>query len=285
MHGRKKNWFQPMNISLSRPADLPDFDDPPLDEVVLGVQFATLAGYQQIRAGEVWALYRDAYPQVEERAPLPPSFEIFGGRPSTHATNQLSLIDGPMHDRFWFVDRSGNQLIQFQPDRLLHNWRKVGDSGSYPHFESMAAAFRSEIGLLEGYANKLEKQAIAINQCEISYINRIAIGSESEANLAKWCALWSGDLADVESVGFSIREILRRPDGSPYARMFIDCGSGVAASGSSVFGLTISIKGAPLDTTIMSAMDFFVCGRSAIVKKFREITTPYAHEKWGIKNA
>jgi uncharacterized protein (TIGR04255 family) len=273
-----------MKISLTRPRDLPDFDAPPLDELVLGIQFETLGGYQQIRCGEVWNLYRDNYPNVEERTPLSPSFEIFGGHPSFVANNQFSLIDGPLHDRFWFVDRDGNQIIQFQPDRLLHNWRKVGDSGAYPHFESMAAAFHDEIELLETYANTLEKQSIAINQCEISYINKIAVESEAEQQLGQWVAFWKGTQEKPESVGFSLREILRRENGSPYARMYIDCASGLGSSGKPVFGLTISIKGTPLAPNIGAAMDFLIDGRSAIVKKFYEITTPYAHEKWGIRN-
>lgn len=273
-----------MNIPLKRPADLPDFDAPPLDEVVLGVQFDSLVGYQQIKCGEVWALYRDRYPRVEERSPLPPSFEIFGGHAPINSMNQLNLIDGPLHDRFWFLDPAGSQLIQFQPDRLLHNWRNVEGSGIYPHFEAMATAYSNELSLLEEYAGKLEKQALVVNQCEISYINKIAIESDAERALAKWFTLWAGSTAEPESVGISLRYVLTRDNGSPYARMFIDCGSGVDTKGRPTFGLTISIRGTPLEPTVASAMDFMICGRSAIVKKFREITTPYAHEKWGIKN-
>lgn len=273
-----------MNIPSNRPADLPDFDAPPLDEVVLGVQFSPFVGYQQIRCGEVWALYRDKYPRAEERLPLPPSFEIFGGHAPIGSVHHLSLIDGPMHDRYWFLDQAGHQLIQFQPDRLLHNWRKVEGVGSYPRFEAMAADFHNELTLLAGYATQLERQQLAINQCEISYINQIAVESEAESDLAKWISLWNGSQLESESIGFSLRHVLKRDNGSPYARMFVDGGSGVDAKGKQVFGLTISIKGAPLEPTIASAMDFMVCGRSAIVKKFGEITTPYAHEKWGMKN-
>ncbi|MBV6325505.1 hypothetical protein [Duganella violaceipulchra] len=166
----------------------------------------------------------------------------------------------------------------------MHNWRKVEGSGSYPHFEAMADDFNNELSLLEKYAGQLEPQSLAINQCEISYINKIAIESEAERDLAKWVTLWAGKQIESESIGFSLRHVFRRDNGSPYARMFIDCGSGMDVKGRPTFGLTISMRGAPLETTIASAMDFMIYGRSAIVKKFSEITTPYAHEKWGIKN-
>ena len=43
-------------VDLRRPDNLPDFGTPPLVEVVLGVQFATPAGYREVFAREVWAL-------------------------------------------------------------------------------------------------------------------------------------------------------------------------------------------------------------------------------------
>ena len=105
-----------------RPDDLPDFGKPPLNEVVLGVQFAPPSGYSQIRAGQVWELFKGKYPHTEEYMPLPPVFETFGPRVVAQA-NQLEFIDGPMHDRYWFLNDAHDELIQFQQDRLLHNWR------------------------------------------------------------------------------------------------------------------------------------------------------------------
>src|SRR4051794_13517866 len=63
---------------VTRPETLPDFCTPPLNEVVVGVQFTPARGYQQIRAGEVWALFRSIFPKVEEFPALPPMFETFG---------------------------------------------------------------------------------------------------------------------------------------------------------------------------------------------------------------
>lgn len=111
---------------MTRPADLPDFSKPPLNEVVLGVQFSPPAGYTQIQAGEVWNLYRERYPRVEEYMPLPPAYELFGLPGMGQTSNQFSFLEGPLHDRYWFLRTAGDELIQFQNDRLLHNWRKVG---------------------------------------------------------------------------------------------------------------------------------------------------------------
>lgn len=41
-------------VGMNRPKNLLEYDNPPVNEVVLGVQFSTPDGYQQIYSGEVW---------------------------------------------------------------------------------------------------------------------------------------------------------------------------------------------------------------------------------------
>ena len=41
---------------MNRPKDLPEYDNPPINEVVLGVQFSTPEGYRQIYADEIWKI-------------------------------------------------------------------------------------------------------------------------------------------------------------------------------------------------------------------------------------
>jgi hypothetical protein len=120
----RRRWAADDEKTLDRPSDLPDFRDPPLNEVLLGVQFAQAKGYSQIRVGEVWGLFKSAFPEVEEQPPLQPSFEVFG-LPQA-AQGWAGFVMGPTHNRFWFLTRQKDELIQFQHDRLLHNWRKVG---------------------------------------------------------------------------------------------------------------------------------------------------------------
>src|SRR5688572_8563699 len=99
---------------------LPEFSQPPINEVVLGVQFVTPGKYSQIFAGRVWSLFEKKYPHVEEQRPLEQQFETFG---LPAAQNKIKFITGPTHDRFWFIDESKCELVQFQADRLHHNWR------------------------------------------------------------------------------------------------------------------------------------------------------------------
>jgi uncharacterized protein (TIGR04255 family) len=263
-----------------RPADLPDFLDPPLNEVVLGVQFESLKGYQQIRAGEVWSLYRARYPKVQERPSLPPTFETFG-LPSRPVPT-LQLVNGPMHDRFWFLTEGEEQLLQFQPDRFLHNWRKVdNESNPYPRFESMISRFEEELQTLEHFVGKLEPQSLQINQCEITYINHIVPKDGQQLKADDWLSVVGfGGAAVPEGMSLSFTEVVRDEADKPTARLTVEAMTGLKPPQTAALLLNLTVRGAPNDSSISSAVEFLTHGRRSIVNAFARITSESAHQLW-----
>ena len=199
---------QEINLSKisKRPKHLPDFRSPPLSEVVLGVQFASPQGYNQLLAYKVWELFRDEYPVVQELPAIPPAFETFGLPQSEAFGGQFNfgIVTGGTHDRFWFLRPTQDELIQFQHDRLLHNWRRLADQqNEYPRFETMITRYETELERLENFAATLVPQSLAINQCEVSYINQISddpAGSTSALRTEDWLKLVSfGNRTPYES--------------------------------------------------------------------------------------
>ncbi len=262
-----------------RPDHLPDFRKPPLNEVVLGVQFSPPKGYQQVRAGEVWALFKADYPLVQEHQALEPAFETFGLPQHAQIGGRLSFVTGAMHDRFWFLRRSRDELIQFQQDRLLHNWRKVGDqTNEYPRFEQMAAHFTRELRQLEDYLASLSPQMLAINQCELSYINQIEIG-DGPVDLAAWFRGVSLAGVEADDVNIGIREVIRNNQ-QPVGRLTYEITTGIRPDGKRILVLTLTVRGAPTAPDIDSAMRFIEKGRELIVCRFAEITSEGAHKTW-----
>ena len=262
-----------------RSEHLPDFLASPLIEVVLGVQFDPPKGYQQIHAGEVWQLFRAKYSNVQELPPLPPAFETFG-RPSL--ASQLKFVTGATHDRFWFVRPDGDQLIQFQQDRLLHNWRKVeGTANQYPRFPSMISAFREEIEALRQYLTKFTSEGLVINQCEVSYINHIAVAEGKRLIASDW--LRCGTFCSPDSEDFSImfREITYSEDRKPQGRLTCEALTGIINEGQRMIQLTLTNRGAPRSSDIASALEFLEQGHELIVNRFAEVTTKEAHKVWG----
>lgn len=268
-------------MTVQRPEDLPDFVQPPLNEVVMGVQFGPPKGYSQVRAGEVWQLFKSDYPVVQERDSLPPSFETFGVPRPGNAAPGLSFVSGALHDRFWFIRASGDELIQFQQDRLLHNWRKVGDqTNEYPRFEKMIERFRAELLALERYTATLAPQALVINQCEISYINHIFDALGGVPRPSDWLRFANFEGQEPEAFSAAFREIIRDNRSRPVGRFSCECSSAINQSGRPMVVLNLTVRGSPSSTSIDAALEFIQRARLIIVKKFAELTTASAHQAW-----
>jgi uncharacterized protein (TIGR04255 family) len=269
---------------LLRPEHLADFQSPPLNEVVLGVQFLPPKGYQQIYAGKVWDLFRSQFPKVQEQPSLPPMFEVFGdlmrGGPTGPQFN-LNLITGAIHNRFWFLSEDEAELLQFQNDRLLHNWRKIERiTKPYPCFEAMSKAFEGELQALDQFFVENFSHGATINQCEVTYINHIP--------LAGFFRDWSDLFTFTQFGGYSpddiainFRHIIESEPNQPIGRVTIDAANGLNQHGERIVVLTLTARGAPLGPDLEAAMDFLRWARESILKIFIGLTTETAHKVWG----
>ena len=271
-----------MPSRVQRTEHLPDFDRPPLNEVVFGVQFAPAKGYSQVRAWEVWQLYRQDYPLVQEREALVPTFETFGPPSAGLMMGGLNFVTGALHDRFWFLRQTEDELLQFQQDRLLHNWRRVGDrSIEYPRYEKMAERFSTELERLEKYFSGLSTQSLNINQCEISYINHIEGEIGAPPRPIEWLRFASFEGQEPENISVAFRDVIRSNDHRPIGRFICECASGISPLGKPILVLTLTVRGTPSSGGRESALDFIHHGRDLIVQKFAELTTAAAHVVWG----
>jgi uncharacterized protein (TIGR04255 family) len=160
---------------VDRPADLPDYERPPLVEVVLSVQFSELQGYRTVHAGLLWAdKFRAAYPRVLEKPPLDPTFEVFAPQPGA-AQFQIKQMPGPPVPRLWFMNDDETELVQIQANRFIHNWRKVGEGETYPRYEKLRERFFYELTQIEDFFKSWNIGSVEPNQCEITYVNRLEL--------------------------------------------------------------------------------------------------------------
>ncbi len=265
---------------MKRPADLPDFENPPINEVVIGIQFAPVQGYKQIHAGEVWSLYKRDFPLVQEQPAIAPSFETFG---FTSPPIGFGFMSGATHDRFWFLKEDQRQIIQFQPDKFLHNWRKVGiEEGKYPRFENIISNFSAELKTLESYFQKnFSAQPISVNQCEVSYINFIYQSEIGELPLQSIFSFLNFE-HEPNEISCSFSRYILNDNGEPRGRVICNIDQGVGPKGP-MHRLSITAKGAPNGSGISDALSFIQNGRERIVHLFKEVTSPTVHRLWGIK--
>ncbi len=272
---------------MSRPTHLPDYEKPPLHEVVLGIQFSTPQGYQQIHAGEVWNLYKENYPDVKEHHPLPPIFEHFG---FPIEQSPFGLITGATHDRFWFLSRDQNELIQFQNDRFLHNWRKIDEHDTpYPRYESIIAKFTQEAGKLDEFFKGFDGNGLNINQTEITYINHIPLEHPENQNITanKWLKFLDFSFLEKKTIVADFQHTFRitidDKNNKPCGRLICESAIAVNAKGERLLRLNMTVRGKPEESSLQAAIAFLGQGRELIVQNFDAITTDAAHRHWGKK--
>jgi uncharacterized protein (TIGR04255 family) len=266
---------------MHRPAHLPDFAHPPLNEVVLGVQFAPVPGFMSVNVRDVWDLYREDFPKVQDHPPLQPIFETFGGTPPIGFPPFFmgGVLSGV--GRVLFVSEEEDHVLQFQPDRFLINWKKTPNDPPYPRFESIEAIYDSNLRKLAAYFKSRFGCDLRINQAEVTYVNIIQVEAFSEA--AKYFENWNGFDVEIEGLSINVIETIEDNEKKPYARLIQEIQSAFLPDGKRVYKMSLIFRGRPVGDSIENAVNFLAQGREAIVLKFKNLTTADAHKLWGIK--
>lgn len=273
-----------------RAADLPDFEAPPVTEVVLSVQFDTLAALGNVHAGLLWTEYRAEYPRVSEKPPLNPNFETFGGGGAPLPTQipfRFEALFDPTISRFWFEEAGGTHLMQVQNDRIVHNWRRRDTENEYPRYEPIADRFEREIEKFEDFLRREGLGELRVNQCEVTYINTIQLpdGADPHRHLNRITPLWSGrldlpNLLEPENVLTQARYILKE-DGQPFGRAYVNFTPIIRnVDLSPAVQLDITVRGRPAGQSAEAAFDLLDREREIVVRTFAAVTTPEMHREW-----
>src|SRR6266536_5879861 len=272
----------------TRPHGLPDFRRPPIDELVLSIQFGSLTKFRSGHIGVLWNEFRREYPKMTEQMPLLPAFETFGVPPQAPVSGiQIeNLLASPM-SRFWFEEANGYELIQIQQDRVIHNWRKRDEQQRYPRYETIRDRFRIEVERFTKFVSDENLGEVKPNQCEVSYINVIDLpdGENPHQYLERITPLWAGNyseefLLECENVSFQTRYVLREDD-KPFGRVYVTFASVFRVQDSRpVIRLEITARGRPKNASIDEAFRVLDDERKIVVRTFAAVTTPAMHELW-----
>jgi uncharacterized protein (TIGR04255 family) len=270
---------------------LPAFERPPVSEVALAVHFDPPLPLTSVTIARLWERWKDNFPNLEEYPELPPIMDELASD-SARASIQFRVLDAASAapiPRFWFLNKTGSELIQVQRDRLVHNWRRLDSDSPYPHYDVLRPAFKEE---LEDFARFLEESKIGpLNafQCEITYVNALPVDDalprlgELERVLAPWSGHFSDDfLSTPESVSVALRFPVVDGTGSKVGRLHISAQPvESAADGSLAVLLQLVARGRPDDGTFEGALRFLDLGHEWIVRGFASITSREMHELWG----
>ncbi len=263
-----------------RPADLPKLLNPPLDEIVIGVQFRLRGEAPEFLNAEVWKQLAADYPVVHAHPPIDPKFE---GEQIDFEAQQLRLqqVRFPVLQRHWFIGRDENKLVQFQPDRVLFNWRRLGvRDNQYSFFEEPAKEFFRVFTKINEYFSDCGIGPADINQAEVSYINFIEEKSYLGSSMFPLRILHKA-IESEESFRYSFTKKMISEKGSFIGRTYHDLATAVQQnSGKQGLKVDITCRGYPEGNSLDSAMEFLFAARRSIVNSFFELMSDGMLEKF-----
>ena len=256
-------------------------------EVVLSLQFEPISRLTTAHVGLLWRRYRERLSVIEEHPPLPPQFERFD--PPSPPRVSVAVEDRPPVPRVWFLNEQKTELVQIQNDRFAHNWRKVDRGQAYPRYEGIRDRFREEVSDFERFIDDEDMGALAVNQCELTYVNHIERSGtwehhgQVERIFGNWSPLSDGVfLPEPEDAFLRWRFRIRGDDDKAAGRLYVVAQpSWSAGDMSPVWLMNLTARGEPLGTGIAGAFRFFDLAREWIVKGFADLTTAGMHRRWG----
>jgi uncharacterized protein (TIGR04255 family) len=272
----------------ARPADLPDFRNPPVVEVYLSIQFEPIAGFDGTHLSKCYSEFSNAFPKVRYQQLLGHDLEVFGAAPPAPGGLQFQIAPD-LDVRLALTSEDGARLLQIQLDRFVHNWRRQGGETDYPRYESIREAFEAHTRTFFALLARSGLPDPAIDQCEISYINNIDIPAEpggavpASRVFSQLQVVNARDsLPELEDMGLRARYLVRDGERRAVGRLHT-LTQPIYRAGNS--GLThrfsLMVRGQPSAPTLDGALAFFDMGRRSIVCAFAALTTPEMHKLWG----
>lgn len=262
---------------------LPEFERPPVVEVVCGVLFERLDTLLTPHVGQLWDLYKPEYPICQEAPPLPPVVEDpTGGLVATVGVSTSLPLP-----RSWFVSGDQTAVIQVQRDRFLYNWRRIRPEDPYPRYGKVVEGFKQAIRKFRGFIAAERMGELRPRQYEMSYVNHFPRGEgwtgfdDVSALMPglSWPPQESGLLERPSSFLLNATLPLKTGTGNLYATVQNATAMG---SGLPVIILDLTVRGRAAVSEEDAMWQWFSCAHDAIVRTFVELTDEdVQREVWG----
>jgi uncharacterized protein (TIGR04255 family) len=254
----------------------PTFENPPVVEVVCGVQYGGGERWRTVHFGSFWERVRSVYSVIEDHMPL--DRMRFGKVQSQDL--KLSLLPVPPLRRVFFIQPPGNFLIQLQPNRIVHNWRKLKGTDEYPRYPLAYEKFRGAWEDLRQFARSYDLGELEPEGYELTYINHVNNdGARFPRDLWNFLSFYqSAPVANTvkENAHVAMQFGWSLPDG--LGTLTFDLKHGVnAANENDVLVIELSAQGSAGQTPMDA---WFDVAHRAIVRTFADFTTQSAHTLW-----
>jgi uncharacterized protein (TIGR04255 family) len=196
----------------------------------------------------------------------------------------VQVSSTPPLPRCWFLDDSGNRLVQLQPERFLHNWRKVTGEEVYPRYKTILPEFERLWKDFLDFATAENLGEVKLNQWEVTYINHIYQGEgwDTFEDIHKlFPALSSessqGYLPQPERINLDLSYAFPEE----LSRLHISLAPAYNKKNNRMLlRLNLTARGRLESTDHESLKRHLDLGHEWIVRGFTDFTSPEAHKLW-----
>lgn len=270
------------------------FEDPPVNEVALALQFDRAVIDLEV-LGLLAGKLKSDFPIQQPQTPVPPMEEPVDPQGGQQFQVQFG-VPGSL-PRTWFLSVDGHQLVQVQSDRIVVNWRRLGGEQPYPRYTSLRDLLVRVLGQLGDAQGTAGMEPAPVNFCELVYINEIAVPGvepgQPHPDLARVIALLERlrgrqFLPQAEDAQLQARwriPAVQLPQGAPVGRLYLGIGPGWRADTQlPVYAMNLTARLVPPPATdLASGLEILDIGHDWIVRAFADLTTEEMHRLWHVK--
>ncbi len=230
------------------------------------------------------------YPSLEEYPELPSFYEEFPQ--GKRRPDGLDPADNPYQAavlRYNFRNNNCQEQFQIQRNRAAFYWQSGRPPQEYPRFEHGLKAFSRDFETFAEFVRRHDDQSVIINQCAVSYTNRIPVGEgwKTSNDLPEVVTFLRNEYTDPMMTGVELDAVaalqsytIQKQDGNP-ARLYVAFNRKESKLDDfEGMELELIVRGAPASSSFGSAIEFFWMAHDTIVTTFPAITTPKMHALW-----
>ena len=277
-------------------ANFPDYEAPPVVEVVMGIQFPPIVGLTTAHVGLYWAEIREEFNRAQDQPPIPRRIEPPGAKEEGEDSPIFKQPQASFHvshhpewPRIWFESKSGTRLIQLQRDHFLFNWRKMSAGDEYPRYPALEEAFLREWAGFRAFLEGQDLPSPKADQLEVTYVNQIKKGEGWDATRdivelftnTRWKPR-TGFLPEPEYLRWSFKFLLPAGAGRLHADIMVPVL--IPPGNEKAVHFTLTARGRPQgEMDEAQIREWFALAREYIVKGFVDFVSEATDSLWGLK--
>jgi uncharacterized protein (TIGR04255 family) len=264
---------------------LPNYDRPPVVEMVLGVQFNPLDLLTSAHLGAYWKALGSDWSNTSDATPIESQIELFSETGTWRQVGMQLRLKQP-GIRLRIKNRAGDRMLQLQNGRMHFNW--LGESGKlYPHFDTVFAEFWNQYDRFRCFLAGESLGEFSPNQWEITYVNHIPRGTvwNTPADWSFFQLL--NNTPDVSSMvrfeSFAGEWHFEIPERRGRIHIKWTHGSKDKTGSQELIALALTSRGPVAGPDEAEALKVGLhLGRATIVKTFRDLMSEDANTYWGL---